>query len=593
MSAPREEYLRRLEACRRELAELGRREKRVVWGRIAAFFAAAGTLWIAAWSWTAMFAALVLPGVLFVGLVISHGRLKRRLDRAGRAAAFHELGLARLDGGWQGRGEGGERFLSDEHPYARDLDLFGRGSIFEYLNLARTRAGEESLARWLSAPAPVDEIPARQDAVRELAPGVGFREDLAVISAEARSAIDPEAVARWAGAPAAGSLFALAAISTLLGLAGATAVIGWAFLDWGLAPLGGVVCVQLLALAVVGPGISRVVRGIEGLKSDVALLRELLIRIEREEFRTPKLAALLQAARPGSAVVGRLVRRIEFLESIRNEIFAPVAFVLQLKGLAAASIEAWRRRYGARLPGVLEAVGELEALSSLAGYSYEHPEDAFPSVAPGELRFEAVSLGHPLIPEERNVRNDLTLGGARRLLVVSGSNMSGKSTFLRTVGVNAVLAQAGGAVRARNLSMSPLAVGGSIRTVDSLQEGRSRFYAEILRLKQLDGMAGGPLPLLFLADEILHGTNSHDRRIGAEAVLRRLVERGAAGLVTTHDLSLTEIARALGPRAVNVHFQDQIENGRMAFDYKLRDGVVEKSNALALMRSLGFDVSSE
>lgn len=547
---------------------------------------------LSAWSWVAIFAALLLPGLLFVVLVMAHGRLKRRMERASRAADFYELGLARFDGTWQGRGADGKRFLSDDHPYARDLDLFGRGSVFEYLNLARTRAGEEALARWLSGPATPDIIRARQEAVRELSPKLEFRENLAVIGVEASAAIDTESVDRWAAAPPAVPPLALAGMSALLGLAGATAAAGWAFLGWGFGPLGVVILVQLLASAITGPGISRVTRGLESLRGDLVLLREILARVEREPFESARLAGLRQAVQPGSNVIARLVRRVEFFDSIRNELFAPVAFVLQLKGLSAAAIEAWRRRHGPRLPNVWEAVGELEALSSLAGYAYEHPEDVFPAVLPGELRFEAVALGHPLIPEERNVRNDVSLGGERRLLVVSGSNMSGKSTFLRAVGVNAVLAQAGAPVRAKQLLMSPLAVGASIRTIDSLQEGRSRFYSEILRLKQIDLMAAGPLPLLFLADEILHGTNSHDRRIGAEAIVGRLVDRGAAGLITTHDLALTEIARALGSRAANVHFQDRMENGRLIFDYKLREGVVGKSNALALMRSLGLDVEA-
>ena len=180
---------------------------------------------------------------------------------------------------------------------------------------------------------------------------------------------------------------------------------------------------------------------------------------------------------------------------------------------------------------------------------------------------EAEGIGHPLIPEDRVVRNDVRIGGKLQVLVVSGSNMSGKSTLLRTLGVNAVLAQAGAPVRARRLRLSPLAVGASIRVTDSLQGGVSRFYAEILRLRQILDLTAGPLPVLFLIDEFLHGTNSHDRRIGAEALVRGLVERGAMGLITTHDLALADIADVLGERAANVHFEDQIEDGQIRFDY--------------------------
>ena len=195
-----------------------------------------------------------------------------------------------------------------------------------------------------------------------------------------------------------------------------------------------------------------------------------------------------------------------------------------------------------------------------------------------------------MLPESRCVRNDLRLDPELSLLVVSGSNMSGKSTLLRTVGVNAVLGLAGAPVRARRLVLSPLAIGASLRVQDSLQEGTSRFYAEIRGLHRAVELCSESRPVLFLFDEILQGTNSHDRRIGAAALARGLVERGAVGLITTHDLALAEIADELAPRARNVHFQDQLSNGKMYFDYRLRDGVITKSNALALMRSVGLEV---
>ena len=199
-------------------------------------------------------------------------------------------------------------------------------------------------------------------------------------------------------------------------------------------------------------------------------------------------------------------------------------------------------------------------------------------------------MGHPLLPRARCVTNDLTLDADHRLLVVSGSNMSGKSTLLRAAGVNAILALAGGPVRAASLRLSPLAVGATMRIEDSLREGRSRFYAEITRLRQVVELAKGPVPVLFLLDEILHGTNSHDRLIGAEGILRGLMKLPAIGLVTTHDLALTAIAEALAPAAANVHFADELVNGELRFDYRLRPGPVRHSNALQLMRAVGLEV---
>jgi DNA mismatch repair ATPase MutS len=278
------------------------------------------------------------------------------------------------------------------------------------------------------------------------------------------------------------------------------------------------------------------------------------------------------------------------MDSRRNELFVAISVLVLFVPLVAMAIEAWRLRCGPSIPRWLAALGELEALSAIAGYAYEHPADPFPELADGGPLYEGESLGHPLIADRRCVRNDATLGSGTSVLVVSGSNMSGKSTYLRTVGANAVLAMMGAPVRAKRLRLSPLSVGASIRRTDSLQDGTSHFYAEIKRIRQLVDLAQGPRPALFLVDEILHGTNSHDRTIGSAAIVKGFIGRGAIGLVTTHDLSLAKVADELAPKAVNVHFEDQLVDGRMVFDYKLRPGVVTKSNALELMRSLGLDV---
>ena len=200
------------------------------------------------------------------------------------------------------------------------------------------------------------------------------------------------------------------------------------------------------------------------------------------------------------------------------------------------------------------------------------------------------AVGHPLLPRSSCVRNDVQLGDGLQVHIVSGSNMSGKSTWLRTIGINAVLAMAGAPVCAESLSMTPFAIGSTIRILDSLQKGTSRFYAEIRTLKEIVELSKGSCPLLFLLDEIFHGTNSHDRRIGAEAIIRELVRAGAVGLVTTHDLALAKMVDTMDGRGRNVHFEDSVEEGLLHFDYRLKDGPVTRSNAIELMRSVGLHV---
>src|SRR5256714_1786668 len=276
-----------------------------------------------------------------------------------------------------------------------------------------------------------------------------------------------------------------------------------------------------------------------------------------------------------------------------NPLIAALRGWFLLETQIAFAVETWRARFGMMVEPWLRSLGEIEALSSLAGYAFEHPADPFPEFLPASApaEIQAEGLKHPLMAEARCVGNDVSLGPDRRLIVVSGSNMSGKSTYLRTLGVNLALALAGAPVRAQKFRMTHLRIGASIRTVDSLQEGISRFYAEIIRLGQIVKLAGQGTPLVFLLDEILGGTNSHDRRIGAGCVARHLVERGALGLITTHDLALAQIAEEIQPPGANYHFVDQILNGKMSFDYRLRPGVVQKSNALELMRLVGLDVT--
>jgi DNA mismatch repair ATPase MutS len=284
---------------------------------------------------------------------------------------------------------------------------------------------------------------------------------------------------------------------------------------------------------------------------------------------------------------------MDLVEARRNQLFMPISGVLLLGTQLAIAIEGWRRRHGAALVHWLEAVGEVEALGSLATHAFEHPDDAFAEIGPIGSRIEARGFAHPLLPADRAIRNDLVLGGERRLLMVSGSNMSGKSTLLKALGVNLVLGFAGGPVRAAALRTGPLAIGASLVLRDSLLEGRSRFFAEVLRLKAIAEATEGDRPVLFLLDELLSGTNSHDRAVGARGVIEGLLARGAIGIVTTHDLALTRIAEEQGPRAANLHLDDELVDGRLVFDYRLEPGVVTRSNALELMRMVGLDLRTE
>ncbi|HUI63002.1 MAG TPA: hypothetical protein VLX90_22430 [Steroidobacteraceae bacterium] len=589
---PAQEYTDRL-AEREALGNvLSRQHERLGGARLAVAALFVPVAWFSLHSHAFGAVWLLLPALAFAALVWRHSQVRRLQNSAARAADFYRAGLARLQDRWPGSGRTGERFADPHHVYEADLDLFGRGSLFELLCQGRTRMGEERLAQWLLSPATAAEIQARQAAIRELAGRLDLREGLAVAGEHADVGVHPAALLEWAES-ANGLAQPWLAWVRVLGPALALATgLYWAFSGFA-APFLLVVLLELLVLHGLRRPIERVLDGSESAFQDLALFAALLTRLERESAVAPALQALATRlsshTHPASDAIGRLSTLVSFAGSRRNQFVGlaviPLLYTLQV----ALALERWRRRHGAAVRGWVEAVGELEALLSLAAFSHEHPDYPFPQLAGDEACFAGTGLGHPLIPAARRVSNDVELGGPVRILLVSGSNMSGKSTLLRTVGINTVLAMCGAPVCARQLRLSALQVGASIRINDSLHEGSSRFYAEITRLRQLIDLTEGARPLLFLLDELLQGTNSRDRRSGAEGIVRALAARRAVGLISTHDLALTEIA-GLDSVLHNVHFEDDLRDGRMIFDYRLRPGVVTRSNALELMRSIGLKV---
>ena len=589
---PRAEYSRRSEARIAEAANYFKRFRRVGFLRLG-FVAIMLVLLVASALTSLSVWWAVVPFIGFLLLAPTQQTITGARRRCERAAELYRLGIARIDDQWAGKGSSGARFSSDSHPYAADLDLFGVGSLFELLSLARTRVGEDTLAEWLQNPAPKTVVELRQESVDELRSRIDLREDLALLAEGIHSGSDAQQLVAWCAAPpwkiSTGlRLTALSlAILALFGLA------LW-FLGFGYVPFLIALLIGKVFAFRYREQIQTVISSVDIPAIELQLLEEVLQRIELEQFTSARLVGLRAAldveGLAPSQQIAKLKRLLELLDSRRNIIFAPVAFMLLWPMQMAMAIELWRQRSGSAVGRSLAAIGEIEALSSLAGYAFEHPNDPFPELVDDGTCFDAQQLGHPLIPHVQNVCTDLRLDSKPAVLIVSGSNMSGKSTLLRTLGTNTVLALAGAPVRAHRLRLTPLQVGASIRIQDSLQAGASRFYAEITRLRQIVDLTKGPLPVLFLLDEILHGTNSHDRLIGAEGVVCGLVERGAIGLVTTHDLALTKIVDKLGERAANVHFEDHLEAGKMTFDYVLRPGVLQKSNALELMRSVGLEI---
>ena len=537
---------------------------------------------------------LLFPAAIFAGLWVAHEGVAAKRTAAGRAVTHHDHARLRIAGGLVPNADGGADLLPPDRPHAADLDLFGAAGLFPRLSCARTAGGRAALAGWLLAPADPAEVRDRQRAAASLANDLELRERLALLPADPPRATVGGPISPPRPVPAA----ARAAAAAL----GAAAVFG---LIWWLV-VGGTVAALLAAAG--GQGalqyalrdrVAAASAYAERTGGGLRLLAGVLALLERTGADAPAVADLRakvgadrSRTRPSAAVakLAAVTRRLE--NSRENQFLAVAAAAFALPVFHAHAVARWAEAHGDRLADWAAAAARFEALVSLARWRFERPAFAVPAYDDGPARFAAAELGHPLLPPNGCVTNDVRLGVSGEspaLLLVSGSNMSGKSTLLRAVGVNAALAGAGAVVCATSLSLSPCRVRSVMRVADSLADGKSLFFESVRRLAGVlgDAAAAGP-PVLFMLDEILQGTNSADRRTGAEAVVRTLLDRGAFGLVTTHDLALTEVADELGAAAANVHFRDSLAGGRMTFDHTLRPGVVPRSNALELMRLVGI-----
>jgi hypothetical protein len=579
--------------------EAHRRAKRwhdlLAWARLAALLGLVATAYERCGSRGGSTAAVLVALAVVVALSVAVGRAMEAMSRASEAERYYQAGLARLAGSWEVVVSDGRAFEPAQHVYAADLDMFGPQSLFARLCTARTEAGQRQLARWLCAAAPADEVRARQEAVAELRDQPDLREELwraaGTVSLEVRAG----PLEGWLAAPAAPLPHWPRLVAPLLALAGLAAIA--ALVIFGqLVGAFAVLVVDLLFTQQYRRLVAEVGRVVQHRADELKAVAALAGLVEGRSFTGVRLRALQESLRSGAWPARRAVlalsRRVEWFESRRNAFYALLSAPLLVTTQLAFAIEAWRRRHGSAAAGWLQAIGELEALSSLATYAFEHPEQPFPEVVGDEEGplFEGRALAHPLLPAETRVGNDVSLDPTTRLWLVTGSNMSGKSTLLRTVGTAAVMALAGAPVVAQKLRLSRLHIGATLRTSDSLQAGVSRFFAEIQRLRSIVALSEASPLTLFLLDEILHGTNSQDRLAGATAIVQALVSRGSIGLVTTHDLVLARIVDQLGSAARNVHFEDVIEEGRLSFDYQLRPGVVTRGNAMALMKLVGLPV---
>ncbi len=632
-------YCERADRLDREAAGWGRKARIHGRARLALFagaVAAVWGLWEAGRGGSAAIAAAA-AAALFAFLVARHRAARLRMRRAELMADFNREGIRRIARDWSGLPAPEAAPGGGAHDYAADLDLFGHASLLHLIGVCETAPGRRTLRSWLSGPADPETVRIRQEAVREMAAAFDFRDRLA---AEARLAVAGRRggggdARRGGGAGAAASATEFLAwaedepwlprhpllrlCSLVLPPVNVAAIALWAA---GVAPVAVMGWSLLLSILVLWPqrkAIHRQFNRADDGESGLRALAPLLGHLLGAPLQSPLAAAIRDRLGTGRLAAPReiatLRRLLDMADLRRSPLFhIPLALVLHWDLHILAALERWQSRSGPRARDWLRAIGEMEALASLAVLTADHPDWTVPTLDPRARILHARGLGHPLLPPGSCVRNDVAAGPPGSFLLVTGSNMSGKSTLLRAIGLNAVLAQAGAPVCATSLTLPPLRVVTSMRVDDSLADGVSLFMAELRRLKHVvdaarrtgadpapsptanpdpSGANPSPARVLYLLDELLQGTNSAERRIAARTVIRLLLRTGAIGAVTTHDLGLAD-ADDLMARASLVHFRESVDGepgGGLSFDYRLRDGIATSTNALKLLRLVGLGES--
>jgi ABC-type multidrug transport system fused ATPase/permease subunit len=592
---PGEFYKSRAEEFGVKAERLQKLSNRLSMGRLIVFagglvlFAALSTL-----SVIAAIAVLICSMILFAWMVISYGIAERQRNHFRHLEEINKLEIRCLEGDFSGFKSGGE-YAERDHPYTYDLDIFGRTSLFQLICRTTSKPASDMLAGYLKQPAPTDEIMSRQEAVKELAPMTGWRQEFMTIGFQnAGAENDPSALMKWLESDdifqnrkrektALWLLSILALASIAMVIAGVPAAL--------LAPVFTVNFIfyftRFRRITKLHEQVSRSSELLRNYSSSIGM-------IEKETFRAGKLEVLQGSFRGGSdasvqvRTLARLVNRLDSRLNVLVSIPLNLLFFTDIRFCLA--LEEWKGQHAARIPGWFAAMAEFEVLSSLANMAYNNPSWVFPEIVPDFFTFRAVNMGHPLIPEKKRINNDFESSGHGKTILITGSNMSGKSTFLRTCGINTALALAGAPVCASSFTLSHVRIHSSMRITDSLEENISSFYAELRRLRSVITEAEKDPRVFLLLDEILRGTNSDDRFTGSVALIKQLMGYETVAMVATHDLRLAGLSKDIPGKIDNYHFDVKISGEELFFDYKLTPGICSSFNASLLMKKMGINV---
>lgn len=594
---PQGTYQKLVTEYRNKLAIASKLNDRIVLWRTLSFIAAAGLIVYGFTTEKLAYAAISLPLlVVFLWLVVNQQKVKEQIVYLNNIIGINETALDRLAWKWTGFSNTGQQFINPEHPYTTDLNIFGQGSLFQHIACTTSYRGDQALAGILDNQPGYQKIFQRQQAIQDLAGRLQWRQNFQALGmGKAVQRENPVKLIEWArGIPSNLINKKYLPLVWLLPAITISILILWAY---NIAPL-----YLLLALLAVQSGIvvstSKKVRRAftpaERFAPELENYAALLKCIETEDFNAPLLLDLKDKLKSGKETASKQVKIFSGIADrikLRYSFIHIVINILTLYDLYNfIKLEEWKGKNGLALKRWLDVIGEFEALSSLAGMAYDNPDWMYPEIVDGPPLFEATDLGHPLISRDARVPNDVSFPGPGTIFVITGSNMSGKSTYLRTIGINLILAYAGAPVCAGRMRCSVMNVYSSMQIHDNLEQRISTFYAELKRIKVIVDAAVAGQPVLVLLDEIFKGTNSRDRITGAKTVVKKLCSLSVLGLITTHDLELGVLEEEC-PRCVsNYHFTDEITGNQINFDYRLKPGLSQTTNAIALMRMVGIDL---
>ena len=594
---PKESYLNRLTTLSTNLKKLQLKKRYLTWKRLLSFLAAISAIWfLNQYSWLLAISACLLLLGLFIFFVLQDLKNSNGIENTLLLIDINKKEIAALDFQFLNYPDGIE-WKPALHDYANDLDIFGRASLYQYANRTTSEQGNKTIADWLLSPASPDNISSRQEAAKELTEQLEWRQQLQAYGMNDQLTSKTEKnILNWLNEESRflknkfwqllRIVFPLVSL-TIFGLY----LVDIISLDRFLPLMLLFLVISYWVTKLIMPDymrLNRITGELETLSSSIAC-------IESKDFKSPLLLQLKNDFSRNDAMASHTIKKLKKILDRLDYRFNPVIFI-PLSALVCwdlqqiFALEKWKEKNKAVTPGWFASLATIEAVATIANLSFNHPDWSFPEILNEEGIFDADDIGHPLIQKEKRVCSSFNTKGINQISLVTGSNMAGKSTFLRSIGVNIVLAMMGAPVCAKQMSLSPFKVMSSMRVSDNLEESTSTFYAELKKLKEIIQAVYANEKAFLLLDEILRGTNSADRHTGSSALLKQLIQHKAIGIVATHDLELARLAEEFPANIHNYHFDVKVNNEELYFDYKLNRGICNSMNASILMKKIGIEL---